>query len=40
MNDAPQLEIIDLGDAKEQTKGDPIGDFTEVSEVSPLRQVP
>ena len=24
MNEAPQLEVVDLGDAKEQTKGDNI----------------
>ncbi len=23
MNEAPQLELVDLGDAKEETKGDP-----------------
>lgn len=40
MNDAPQLEIIELGDAKEETKGDPNGNFTEVSEVSPYRRIP
>lgn len=29
MNEAPQLEIVDLGDAKEETMGRPIGPLPE-----------
>ncbi|MCE4558024.1 rubrivinodin family lasso peptide [Roseateles cellulosilyticus] len=34
MNEAPQLEIVDLGDAKEETKGRPTGIETETNDVS------
>lgn len=39
MNEAPQVELIDLGDAIEETKGDLDGKFTEVSPVSPYRLI-
>jgi hypothetical protein len=29
MNQAPQLELVDLGDAKEQTQGDPVNNRLE-----------
>jgi|GEM_PF-5793831 len=39
MNEAPQLDIVDLGDAKEETKGDPFGRETEVNEVAPYKLI-
>jgi hypothetical protein len=38
MNEAPQLEIVDLGDAKEQTKG-PIGPVIEDNPELPMQPV-
>lgn len=36
MNEAPQLELVELGDAKETTKG-PSGPRIENNEVTPFR---
>ena len=39
MNEALQLEIVDLGDAKEETKGQPEGPKSEANEVLPFRLI-
>ena len=39
MNEALQLEIVDLGDAKEETKGLPQGPKPEANEVAPYRLI-
>jgi hypothetical protein len=39
MNDELQLELVDLGDAKEQTKGLPNGPEREPNEVKPRREI-
>lgn len=39
MNEAPQLEIVDLGDAKQETKGQPQGPLPEANEVFPYRLI-
>jgi hypothetical protein len=38
MNEAPQLEIVELGDAKEETKGFPIKAEAEQNSTFPYRQ--
>jgi len=39
MNEAPQLELVDLGDAKEVTQGNPTGPRLEDDQVSLFRQI-
>lgn len=39
MNEAPQLALIDLGDAKEETQGDPKGPRLEDDQVSQYRPI-
>lgn len=34
-----ELEIVELGDAKELTKGKQTGDFAEDNQVAPRRQI-
>lgn len=38
MNEAPQLELVDLGDAKEETKGDPQNNRLEENSVIKFRE--
>lgn len=38
MNEAPQLEIVELGDAKEETKGVHQALITETNPAGPYRQ--
>jgi hypothetical protein len=40
MNEAPQLDIVDLGDAKEETKGLLTGPLFEDNPELPCRQIP
>lgn len=40
MNDAMELELVDLGDAKEQTKGYIAGVPSELNEAAPYKQQP
>ena len=35
MNEAPQLEMVELGDAKEETKGEPEGPLPEDDPIFP-----
>lgn len=37
MNQAPQLEVVDLGDAKDETKGIPVGQRPEEHPVYPRK---
>ena len=39
MNEELQLEIVDLGDAKEQTKGQERGPLPEPNDVKPRREI-
>ncbi len=39
MNEAPQLDIVELGDAKEETKGLPVGLRPEANEDLPFRLI-
>ncbi len=39
MNEVPQLDIVELGDAKEETKGLPDGDKPENNEVRPYKLI-
>lgn len=39
MNDELQLEVVDLGDAKEQTKGLEQGPEPEPNDVKPRREI-
>lgn len=39
MNEAPQLELVDLGDAKEETKGVQQGIPSELNEAAPYKFV-
>jgi hypothetical protein len=39
MNEAPQLELVDLGDAKEQTKGAPNLPAPEDNQVGQFKEI-
>ncbi len=39
MNEAPQLDIVELGDAKDATKGLPVGPKPEANEDLPFRLI-
>lgn len=39
MNDELQLEVVDLGDAKEETMGLPEGPQSEPNEVRPRKEI-
>ncbi|MFG6417210.1 rubrivinodin family lasso peptide [Roseateles sp. DC23W] len=40
MNDEVQLEVVDLGDAKEETKGVDKAQYLEPNEILPFRETP
>lgn len=40
MNDELQLEMVDLGDAKEETKGFTIGVPSELDDAAPYKEAP
>jgi Family of unknown function (DUF5974) len=40
MNDELQLEVVDLGDAKEETKGVEKAQYPEPNDLLPFREIP
>jgi len=39
MNEAPQLDVVELGDAKQETKGLPEGPRPEANEALPFKVI-